>query len=72
MQILNDWRDAVVREDRRVYVSSTGKQYDMSLQNTCMKCHDDKEKFCDKCHVALSVDPYCWTCHIEPKAKGAK
>ena len=50
MKILDDWRDQVVREGNRIYISKTNhKEYQMSLQNTCMKCHDDKEKFCDKC-----------------------
>lgn len=71
MKILDDWRDQVVREGKRIYISKTDhKEYQMSLQNTCMKCHDDKEKFCDKCHTTASVSPYCWDCHIAPKAKG--
>ncbi len=67
MQILDDWRDLVVRDGLRVYTASDGKQYEMSLQNTCMDCHSNKVEFCDKCHDVNSVDPYCWTCHFEPK-----
>ncbi len=71
MKILDDWRDQVVREGNRIYISKTNhKEYQMSLQNTCMKCHDDKEKFCDKCHTTAAVSPYCWDCHVAPKAKG--
>ncbi|EPR40246.1 cytochrome c family protein [Desulfovibrio sp. X2] len=71
MKLLNDWRDSVVREGNRIYISKTDhKEYKMSLQNTCLKCHDDKEKFCDKCHTAASVSPYCWDCHVAPKPKG--
>ena len=70
MQLLNDWRDQVVREGDLEYVSTTGKKYIMSLQNTCMHCHSNKKEFCDKCHTYASVpDPYCWTCHISPKEK---
>mgnify|MGYP001029436585 CR=1 FL=1 len=66
MQLLNTWRDEALRNERRVYVSSTGKKWEISLQNTCMKCHDNKADFCDKCHVSNSVYPYCWTCHVAP------
>ncbi len=67
MQILDMWRDKVVREQERVYTASNGKKWDISLQNTCMKCHTNKAEFCDKCHDTTSVSPYCWTCHLEPK-----
>lgn len=67
MKMLNNWRDAVVRDGERIFVSSSGKQYDMSLQNTCMKCHSNKKNFCDKCHNYMAVKPYCWDCHIAPK-----
>ena len=70
MQLLNNWRDAVVRDMYRQYVSTTsGKRFDMSLQNGCMKCHSSKKKFCDECHNYLSVKPYCWDCHIQPVEK---
>ncbi len=68
MQLLNDWRDEVVRNGNRLYTSrSNGKQYAISLQNTCMKCHSNKKEFCDKCHNYMAVKPYCWGCHIAPK-----
>jgi len=69
MQILEDWRNIVVREGKRNYVGLGGKEFNMSLQNTCMKCHTSKKEFCDKCHAYVDVNPYCWTCHIEPKEK---
>ena len=70
MQLLNDWRDKVVREDNRGYVSSSNhKRFNMSLQNGCMNCHSNKKKFCDECHTYMSVTPYCWDCHIQPKEK---
>ena len=50
MVMINDWRDAVVRDGNRLYTSTDGQQYAMSLQNTCMKCHSNKTKFCDECH----------------------
>lgn len=67
MYLLNEWRDQALRYENRTYVSSTGKKWTISLQNTCLKCHSNYEEFCDKCHVSNSVDPYCWTCHILPK-----
>ncbi|NDY43139.1 cytochrome C [Dissulfurirhabdus thermomarina] len=69
MQLLNEWRDTVVREGNRVYVGTRGKKYNMSLQNTCMKCHAKKSEFCDKCHQYATVKPYCWDCHFVPKEK---
>lgn len=67
MQMLNNWRDSVVRDGNRIYVNSEGKNFVMSLQNTCMNCHSNKKNFCDKCHNYMAVKPYCWDCHIAPK-----
>ncbi len=65
MQLLNEWRDAVVRDGYRVFVNSQGKSFNMSLSNTCLDCHSNKAEFCDRCHDYVSVSPYCWDCHIE-------
>ncbi len=67
MQILNQWRDMALREEKREYVASNNKVWEVSLQNTCMKCHSNYAEFCDKCHVANSVSIYCWDCHVLPK-----
>ncbi len=67
MDLLNEWRDEVVRNNNQVYISSNGKRYTMSLTNTCMKCHSSKTEFCDQCHDYIDVNPYCWDCHIEPR-----
>ena len=70
MQLLNQWRDSVVRDDYRGYKStSNGKRFNMSLQNGCMQCHSSKKKFCDECHNYLAVKPFCWDCHIQPVEK---
>jgi hypothetical protein len=66
MEMLNDWRNEVVREGKRQFVSSTGKTYNMSLTNTCLNCHSNKAQFCDQCHNYVGVSPYCWECHLEP------
>jgi hypothetical protein len=65
MQLLDVWRDTVVRDGKRIYVNEEGKHFNMSLSNTCMECHYNKDKFCDACHTYASADPYCWDCHIE-------
>jgi cytochrome c1 len=67
MQILDQWRDTVVRDGKRIYKAENGKEYEASLSNTCMDCHSNKEEFCDSCHNYTSVDPYCWDCHTYPE-----
>jgi hypothetical protein len=67
MSMLDEWRDRVVRDGERLFTASDGKVYEMSLQNTCMSCHTNKEEFCDKCHTTASVSPYCWECHLAPR-----
>jgi len=66
MQLLNEWRDGVLRSGDRAYFELEGKKYQKSLQNACMTCHISKKKFCDTCHVYTSVTPYCWDCHLAP------
>lgn len=69
MTLLNDWRDKVVRGGDREYVSASGKKFNISLSEGCMKCHSNKAEFCDQCHNYVDVSPYCWDCHVEPKEK---
>jgi hypothetical protein len=69
MVLLDEWRDMVVREGKRIYINKKGVAYNASLQNTCMDCHRSMEEFCGKCHADASVDPYCWECHIAPEDK---
>ena len=64
MQLLDDWRNQAVRDGQRVYISSTGQDYHISLQDTCLKCHSNKKEFCDRCHNYLGVHPYCFDCHF--------
>ena len=66
MQLLNQWRDEVLRTGDRAYFEVEGKKYQKSLQNACIKCHSSKKKFCDTCHTYASVTPYCWDCHLAP------
>jgi len=57
MELLNEWRDAVVRQgDQAPYVSKAfGTKYEKSLTKTCMGCHANRETFCDKCHEYAGV-----------------
>ena len=67
MNLLNEWRDEVVRNGKRDFITKDGKKFDMSLTGTCLSCHSDKSQFCDQCHGYLGVEPYCWDCHVDPK-----
>ena len=68
MDLLDTWRDTVVREDTRTYTSEmSGKDFTMSLSDTCLDCHSKKEQFCDACHTYSAVSPYCWDCHVIPE-----
>ena len=66
MQLLNEWRDDVLRNADRVSVTVDGKEYKKGLQMACMQCHSNKEKFCDSCHEYAAVQPTCWDCHLTP------
>ena len=68
MRVLALWRESVVREGGRIYTNPQGRQFVMSLSNTCLDCHTNKAEFCDRCHAYASVRPYCWDCHSD-KAK---
>lgn len=66
MDLLNQWRDTVVRQGNRFTEGPKGERMEMSLSNSCMNCHSNKENFCDRCHNYMAVSPYCWDCHITP------
>ena len=63
MQILDDWKTSVVRDGDRMYMSEQGIAYMMSLQNSCLECHN-VQQFCDACHNFADVSLNCWTCHV--------
>ena len=84
MDLLNTWRDEVVREGNRNYASPWDKKdcpppgwveddgkchFERSLSRTCMSCHKSRADFCTKCHSFTNVDPYCWDCHVEPRGR---
>jgi len=65
--LLEDWKQSVVRMGQRTYQSSKKKAYTISLNRTCMNCHTDKGEFCDQCHNYMGVTNKCWDCHMYPK-----
>ena len=62
-RILEEWRTAVVRDGDRSTFTVDRKEYQRSLQKTCLSCHENKEAFCDRCHTATGVSPNCFGCH---------
>ena len=67
MELLNEWRHALVRDGETEYTSTSGETWDISLTGTCMDCHDNRETFCTRCHDYANVAPRCWACHVEPE-----
>ena len=65
MNLLDEWRDLVVREGRKEYTSSSGKKHAMSLTKTCLSCHTNRDTFCTRCHDYADIEPACWECHVE-------
>jgi hypothetical protein len=63
MEMLDAWREAVVRRDEREYLASNGQRHQISLTGTCLGCHTDPAKFCDRCHQYAAVEAFCWDCH---------
>ncbi len=71
MELLDQGRQAVVRTTDRVYVASDGTRHAMSLTGTCLRCHAEPEKFCDRCHGYVGVEAYCWDCHQKKRRGGS-
>ncbi|MCB7038770.1 sulfate reduction electron transfer complex DsrMKJOP subunit DsrJ [Eggerthella sinensis] len=63
MQLLDSWRNDVVRDGATEYTGANGQVYEISLDDTCLACHTNREEFCDSCHEYSSVELYCWDCH---------
>lgn len=66
MNLLNQWRDDLVRKGESEYISSTGETYTKSLTKTCLNCHETRDDFCTRCHDYADVQPTCWECHTTP------
>jgi hypothetical protein len=57
MDLLKAMRAEGVRE---------GNRGDVEFRD-CMRCHTSREKFCDKCHKVVNLNPDCFQCHYYPK-----
>ncbi len=66
MELLNRWRNVVVRHGTRQYRATDGEVHEMSLTGTCLGCHTDRRASCDRCHDYVDVEPTCWDCHVDP------
>ena len=55
-ELLRTIREEVVRY---------GKRGELGLNN-CRECHTSRERFCNKCHNAVSLFPDCFGCHYYP------
>ena len=67
MQLLNQWREAAVRDGQTVYTNSNGKEFEISLQDTCLKCHStEAEKVATTegtSNPAFASPQFCTSCH---------
>ena len=70
MDLLAEWREAVVRGEGTSHTSPDGSVRAMSLTGTCLKCHDDRDAFCTECHSYAGVAPKCWDCHVGGEGEG--
>ena len=70
MKLLDAWRDSVVREGKRTYIAKNGRTFEMALTGNCLKCHSNKDRFCDRCHDYVGVKPSCFNCHVVPGEVG--
>jgi hypothetical protein len=68
MELLDRWRNAVVRGGERKYVSTDGRSHRMSLTGTCLGCHGDANQFCIECHKASAVEITCFDCHKQKRS----
>ncbi len=64
MKLLLTWREAVVRDGKRHYTATDGRIFEAKLSGTCLKCHSNKQQFCDRCHSYVGAKPNCFSCHI--------
>lgn len=55
-ELLRGIREDVVRFGARGEISLDG----------CRECHKSRERFCNRCHEAVSLFPDCFDCHYYP------
>ena len=68
-QVLSEWKQLVVRDGKRIFVTKDGREVPMSLENLA-----SQPQSCTVCHDYAGIKkPSCWDCHEEPAAaKGVK
>lgn len=55
-ELLRETREQVVRY---------GIRGEIALDK-CRECHENRERFCNQCHNAVSLTPDCFHCHYYP------
>ncbi|MCL0040158.1 sulfate reduction electron transfer complex DsrMKJOP subunit DsrJ [Thermodesulfovibrionales bacterium] len=65
--LLDNWKDLASRYGERLFVTEDKREFDISLQMTCMHCHSNYERFCMECHAFVAIDVGCWECHVVPE-----
>jgi hypothetical protein len=55
-ELLKTVREEVVRQ---------GKPSETGLKQ-CKNCHTSRERFCNQCHNAVTLNPDCFGCHYYP------
>lgn len=67
-QMLSEWKQSVVRDGKRVYVTKDGREVQMSLENLA-----SQPESCSTCHDYAGIKKTsCWDCHAEPKGGSKK
>ena len=61
--LLSAWREQAVRTGQRTYRTTDGRDVRIGLGETCLGCHGEASKFCDRCHAQNAVTLSCWQCH---------
>jgi hypothetical protein len=68
MDLLNEWRDDVVRDGERGPTWNwAAAKSSQEPDHTCMDCHTNKDEFCDRCHTTRPSPRTAGTCHVEPE-----
>jgi hypothetical protein len=64
-RLLSAWREQVVRTGQRTWHTTDGRDVRIGLGETCLGCHGETSKFCDRCHAQNAVTLSCWQCHSQ-------
>ena len=63
--LLSAWRAQVVRDGQRTHHTSDGRDLPIGLGETCLGCHGEASRFCERCHAQVGVTLSCWQCHSQ-------